>query len=211
MQLIPSEIFTYVVIGIVFVLFIILLILKARGIYDVFSWVSEFFDLRKRRKNIEELEAVDKIRKENLERLSSLIRFRISYLRHNLKIPAPSVDLQVIVCNDSVFDVILKKFIYKPRLLGIQGSLSERTYDHEIKIPYQSSKYFDTNFMVPGGIATHLENRKRQANSGKHGRLCWGFRCTAYFVGPEGDFKLSQRVDYCKEWYEIELPRERVV
>ena len=211
MQLIPSEIFTYITITIIIAIFFILLVLKVIGIFNIFSWVSEFLDLRKRRKNIEELEALDKIRKENLEGLSSLIEFKILNLSHNLKIPAPSVDLQVAIHNNSVFDVKLKKFIFKPSLLGIRGALSESTFDHEIKIPHQSSNWFETKFMIPEGIAKHLENCKRYANGGKHGKLTWHFSCTGYFVGPKGDFRLPQQINYYKERYEIELPRKRAV
>ena len=163
-------------------------------------------------KKIEEVEDIDKKRKENLERLFSLVGFKISNLSHNLKVPAPSVDLQVMVNNNSIFDIKLRKFIYKPTLLGMRGgTLSERTYDHEIEIPHQSSNWFDTEFMIPEGIATYLENCKRQANGGKHGRLAWRLRCTAYFLGPDGEFNLKQKINYFKEWYEIELPRKRAV
>jgi len=199
MQLIPNEILT---VGIIFVIFVILLTLKIVGIFNIFSWVSEFLDLRKRRTMIEEVKAVERIRKENLRRLSSLIRFRISLLNHNLGILAPSVDLQVIVENYSVFDVILKKFIYQPSLSGI-GSLSEYTYDHEIEISQQDSKYFETKFMIPNGVAKHLENCKRQGKEGKHGKIIWTFLFTAYFLGPKGDFKRSRQIVYTKEWYEI--------
>jgi len=212
MGIIPSEILTYIIIGIVVTIFLILLILQVKDIFDIFSWVSEFFELRKRRKQIEELGYVDKIRKKNLEDLPALISFKVSYLSHNLKIPAPSVDLQVLVHNLSVFDVKLKKFIYKPSISGIRGVLSEHTYDHEVEIPAQGSEFFDTNFMLPEGIAKYLEDCKRQANGGKHGKLTWHFWCTAYFFArTKGEFKLKRSIKYNKEWYEIELPRKRIL
>lgn len=164
------------------------------------------------RKQIEEAEDIDEKRKENLKRLSSLVGFKVSNLSHNLKVPSPSVDLQVMVNNNSIFDIRLRKFIYKPTLLGMRGgTLGERTYDHEIEIPYQNSKWFDTEFVIPEGIATYLENCKRQANGGKHGRLTWSLRCTAYFLGPDGEFIVRQNINYFKEWYAIELPRGRAV
>jgi len=209
-QFSPNEILTYATIAIVVVIFVILLILQIKDIFNIFSWVSEFFDLRKRKKQIDELEEVDKIRKKNLENLPALISFKISNLSHNLKLLAPSVDLQIIINNDSVFNVKMKKFIYQPSLSGIGEVLSESSHDHEIKIPYQGSNRFETKFSIPDGVAKHLEDCKRRANSGEHGKLTWHFRCTAYFFAhAKGDFKLKTPIIYNKEWYEIELPRKR--
>jgi len=200
----PLDLYEISGIIVLILVLVVLSILRIKGIFDIFSWVSKHFDLRKREKRIEELEEVNMIRKENLEKLSSMIWFRISYLAHTLKIPAPSVDLQVNVHNDSVFNVRLKKFIYQPRLLGIRGSLSEFTYDHEMEIPHQNSKYFETKFIIPEGIATYLENCKRRANAGEHGKLTWDFSCTAYLTGPKGEFTRHRTIQYTKEWYEIE-------
>ena len=147
---------------------------------------------------------------ENIENISSLIQFKISFLLHNLKTLAPSVDIQIVIQNDSIFDVKLKKFIFRPLLSGVKGGLSECTYDHEIEIPHQNSNWFDTTFMISTGIAEYLENCKRAANAGKHGKVIWHFICTAYFTDSK-EFKISQQISHHKEWYEINLPPKREV
>ena len=195
----------------VIIVFIVLLVLHFTGLFPVFKWLTEFFDLRKRKARIEELEHLDKIRKENLKNLGSYISFRISLLRHNLKIPAPSVDLQVMISNSSILDITIKRFIYQPRLSGITGALNSYTYDHEIEIPHQNTRYFDTTFTIPNGIARFLENSKRKADGGEHGKLTWVFKCTAYFLYLKGEARKEHTIKYTKEWYDIELPSKREI
>lgn len=196
---------------VVALVFFVLFVLHITGLFPVFKWLTEFFDLRKRRTRIEELEYLDKIRKENLENLGAYVSFKISSLRHHLKIPAPSVDIQVMIKNSSMLDIIIKKFIYRPSLSGINAKLNTYSHDHEFRIPHQNTGYFDASFTIPDGVAEYLENCKRKANSGKHGRLLWVFKCTAYFQYSRGQDKKKRTIKFTKEWHEIELPSKREI
>lgn len=205
MQLSPELLGLIIVIVVLFVM----LVLNFTGLFPIFRWVAEYFDLRKREAKIEELEYLDEVGKENLKNINSYISFQVSSLSHNLKIPAPSADLQVTVNNFSMFDINLKKFIYQPSISGIKSTLDERSHDKEVKIPHQNTAYLDIRFTIPDGIAEYLENCKRKANNGEHGKLMWNFKCTAYFLVRDSKVKKNQTIRFTKEWYEIELPSKR--
>ena len=196
---------------VVLISFIVFLILNFTGFFPVFRWISEYLDLRKKRGQIETLEYLEKIRKENLASINSYLSFRVTSLSHNLKIPVPSAEIQIMVHNYSMFDIKLKKIIYQPSIMGIRSILDERACHKEIIVAHQSSEYFDTSFTVPDSIAKYLEDCKRKANVGEHGKLTWNFKCTIFFSVDSIETTKNRSIQYTKEWYEIELPSKRLI
>lgn len=165
-------------------------------IIPIARWAKKQLDIAGRERRVlareneasrreKELSELVELRDYNIKHISDLIYIEPSYLSYVLSPVSNIAEMQFLITNRSIFDLILHKFVVRPKYETQE--LTDISKVEERTIPRQSGVGFNVKYDLQLPMAEQIKIKRQNKD-----RAHWQFEMHGYFHSTVGDFEKQQ-------------------